>query len=119
MPMLEIEWTDDCCGKKDYDGNIVSVSSRYWPRGGSHLVVSRINGGLLMSDGADPARQEICPSATSSIYLGKHEIARKDFEGETEEEVKRKVETWVGQWADLIESKILGLTQYEKGIANS
>ena len=24
-------WTDDCQGKKDYDGNMVSISTRYWP----------------------------------------------------------------------------------------
>lgn len=30
-PTLVAEWTDDCSGKKNFDGRIVVLSSRYWP----------------------------------------------------------------------------------------
>ena len=32
------KWTDDCQGKKDYDGKILCLSTRYWPRGGGVTV---------------------------------------------------------------------------------
>jgi hypothetical protein len=35
-----IKWRNDCQGKKDYDGRIVHVSSRYWPRGGGYFTFS-------------------------------------------------------------------------------
>lgn len=29
--LLAAKWTHDCQGKMDYDGNILSISTRYWP----------------------------------------------------------------------------------------
>lgn len=88
---LGVEWTDDCQGKKNYDGDILSISSRYWPRGGGF--------GIMTSEGVKHNHfQDIKPSATSSLVLsteaGDFEIALKGFEGETEEEVKTMVEAW-------------------------
>ena len=31
---VSARWTNDCSGKKDFDGRIVDLSTRYWPRGG-------------------------------------------------------------------------------------
>ena len=28
---LVARWTDDCQGKKDFDGRLLSYSTRYWP----------------------------------------------------------------------------------------
>jgi len=85
-----LKWTDDCQGKKDYDGEILTLSSRYWPRGGGYHV----------STGGGPwegneTRPEIKPSAVSSILLFGESLVGKDFEGETQEEVQRAVEAWV------------------------
>ena len=94
---LNAEWTNDCQGKKDYDGDILSISTRYWPRGGSHMIFS---GNQFISDGSDPQRQsEIRPSATSSLVLwhGQRDsvdIVKKDFEADTEQEVREQVEKW-------------------------
>lgn len=95
---LNISWTDDCCGKKDYDGDIVAVSTRYWPRGGSVMVLdtSTRQGLQKFDDGSKP-------SATSSIMLSNgycqhndetEDLISKAFEGETFEDVAAQVETW-------------------------
>ena len=95
---IAIEWTNDCSGKKDYDGDVVRVSSRYWPRGGGFLVFG--TNGLEDND----ARPEIKPSAKSHILLGDEELATAEFEGETEAEVKAQVEAWVTEKIACIES---------------
>jgi hypothetical protein len=97
-------WTDDCQGKKDYDGSLVTLSVRYWPRGGSALVVERVGGHVQMTEGSDPGRQRrIPPSAHATIYLGStrdefYDAAVKlteiSVEAETEADVKEQVEAW-------------------------
>ncbi len=85
---IYVEWTDDCSGKKDYDADIVRLSSRYWPRGGGFMLLN--NGRIEEND----TRPEIKPSAISHILLGDEDLARCEFEGETETEVKAQVEAW-------------------------
>lgn len=96
------EWTDDCQGKKNYDGPLIRVSSRYWPRGGGfHLLVGRnfVESGKI--------RPDIKPSAESSIMLADETtIFEKKFEAETEEEVKAQVETWVEEKYEIIRQAI-------------
>lgn len=94
-----IKWTNDCQGKKDYDGELVYVSTRYWPRGGGFHI--------LDEKGFRPSietRPDLRPSAHSSIMLNTTEdyddqpiLAERDFEGDTEEEVKAAVEAWVAE----------------------
>jgi hypothetical protein len=103
-PHVPARWTDDCQGKKDYDGTLVSLSTRYWPRGGSFIVYA--NPGGFVSDGADPERQRtIPPHAHAAILLrvaGEDEadyrepitLAEHEFTGETQEEVQAQVEVW-------------------------
>lgn len=95
------EWTDDCQGKKDFDGKLVSLSTRYWPRGGGFSLFSRETG---WQD--NDARPEIKPSAHATIYLGSTsdgfyddavKLADAEFEGETQEEVQRAVEAWAAE----------------------
>lgn len=89
-------WSDDCQGKKDYDGDILHLSSRYWPAGGGFWMVTPGKG-----LDTNPA-PEIKPSASSTILLrygdpevGKYiELARMECEGDSEAEVKAKVEQW-------------------------
>lgn len=96
------EWTDDCQGKKDYDPSIVSISTRYWPRGGGFLLFNSHTGEFQEND----ARPDIRPSATSSLvidyrqgegedaYVDHLDLAVAEFEADTEEEVKAQVEAW-------------------------
>ena len=92
------KWTPDCQGKWDYDGDIITVSTRYWGRGGSFWIVESGKG--IVNTGEAPERQHIKPSAHSAIHLnygdGDYvEIVAAEFEGETETEVKAAVEAWV------------------------
>lgn len=95
-------WTNDCQGKKDYDGNLVSISTRYWPRGGGFNILR--DGVFKSTAETDP---QIRPSAKTSIHINCNEpdenglnsdyaeLASIEFEADTEEEVKALVETWV------------------------
>ena len=94
-------WTDDCQGKKDYDGHLVSLSTRYWPRGGGFPVLTPER----EWQGND-ARPEIRPSAKATIYLGSvdyefyaaaYPLASREFEADAQEEVQRQVEAWVAE----------------------
>lgn len=88
--LSDLEWTNDCQGKMDYDGEVLSVSTRYWPRGGGFHIMT--GGG---SWEGNETRPEIKPSAHSSILLFGKEIVKKEFEGETPAEVHYAVEVWV------------------------
>jgi len=86
-------WTDDCQGKKDYDGRLLDISTRYWP-------------GRYRTDGR--------PSASASILIrhgepdeygyGNYTVWREaEFNGDTEQDVKRQVEEWVAaQFAEVL-----------------
>ncbi len=87
---LDIEWTDDCQGKKDFDADVLSVSTRYWPRGGGFTIINPP--GVPYETNAD---RSILPSAVSHISLCGEVIAEKYFEGDSEAEVKWSVEMWV------------------------
>jgi hypothetical protein len=85
------EWKNDCQGKKDFDGPILSVSTRYWP---------------------GPGR----PSATTSIYLNigppgadVDDIIwrQRDFEADTEAEVKAAVESWVSEMMAIVARRLV------------
>ena len=100
------EWDDDCCGKKDYDGPVCSVSTRYWPRGGGHFIVHATPGREAKIEGNE-ARPEVKPSATSHLLINFQEddglggvLIEKDFEAETFEEVKAQVEAWSQEQMD-------------------
>lgn len=85
-----IEWVNDCQGKKDFDGDVLRVSSRYWPRGGGYHTLSPSG-----EWAGNESRPEIRPHASSTILFFDKEIARERFEANTEEEVKALVEAWV------------------------
>jgi hypothetical protein len=106
---IDVQWTKDCQGKQDYDADILSISSRFYPRGGGfHFFDSRNpNAGLQGNE----ARPEIKPSASSSLLLRYQEpdgsgedltLAEAEFEAETEEEVKSQVEKWAQDQMDRV-----------------
>lgn len=99
-------WTPDCQGKQDFDGPIISVSTRYWPGpggGGPMVVETRPGRTPKITEGT----YGDSPSATSAIILrlgpkeehdggGDYMIWREqDFRAPTEAEVKALVEDWV------------------------
>lgn len=101
-----VMWNPDCQGKWDYDGRFVSISTRYWPGGRGFDVYDTAHPELGLHPHIDPA---IRPSATASIVLnhGKPDdfdgygdslpLVSKDFEADTEAEVKAQVEGWVNE----------------------
>ena len=99
---VKAEWIQDCQGKWDYDGEIVSLSTRYWPRGGGFHVLTNVPDQPVTFEGNE-ARPDIKPSAHSAIHINfaggdeYMEIISESFEGETEAEVKHAVEQWAQQ----------------------
>lgn len=95
------KWTDDCQGKKDYDGVVLRISTRYWPQGGGFGLFDHATG--IMQQNED--RPHIQPSAKSCFILeskgikedeiNRLELITENFKGDTEQEVKEKVEKWV------------------------
>ena len=113
-------WTPDCQGKWDYDGRLISISTLYWPQGGGYHI----------SDGKGDFRPSIemyplvRPSAHSSIHINCGEpdengfnspyahLVEKDFEADTQGEVRAAVEQWVAeQYARIVKCV---LVEYEK-----
>lgn len=115
-------WTLDCQGKQDFDGPLLSVSTRYWPGPGG--------GGTLMLEAGATEFKEVPygkqPSASCSILLrlgpreehdggGDYMVWReKDFTAPTEAETKALVEAWAAeQMADVV--RLLGgISQFKK-----
>ena len=91
---LDAKWENDCQGKKDYDGNILSISTRYWPTSGGFEV--RHNGNIVWHDGIEDMK----PSAISYLRIRSREfnsnriLAKQEFEGESFEEISNQVEEW-------------------------
>lgn len=78
---LAASWSDDCCGKKDFDAPIISLSSRYWP---DHTAVSHI----IVNFGED------CGTDAT--------LAEQNFSGESLASVKVQVEEWAQAQMDRI-----------------
>jgi len=86
---LQAKWTPDCQGKQDYDADLVRLSTRYWPRGGGYAEMTADGRWLENGD-----RPNTPPRATATIYLQDEPLTTASFEGDTEAEVKAKVEAW-------------------------
>lgn len=98
-------WTDDCSGKKDFDGEIIAISTRYWPQGGGFHIYDGVN--FYQNTKGSP------PSAKSSFLLraspdedGSDEpttLVSKKFEGDSFESVRAQVEEWAeGQYVRIV-----------------
>ena len=90
---VKAQWTDDCNGKKDFDSEIVGLSSRYWPLGGGFREFDTVARKFI------DLNLDIKPSASSEIYIATDEgdvtLAVKEFEGGDFEDVSAQVEAWV------------------------
>lgn len=102
------EWKPDCQGKWDYDCDLVSLSCRYWPRGGGFHTLDTGTGAWEGNE----ARPEIRPSATASICIGDlasgpyETLAKAEFDGDTEDEVKAKVEAWAKEMIARVDAAV-------------
>lgn len=111
-----VKWTNDCQGKKDYDGPLVSVSSRYWPSHPEQLEGKHWNELTAENELAiRPYEKDGRPSAIASIVLdlegegGNYLTWREqEFKADTQEDVKRLVEEWVQEQFDEVR-RLLGL----------
>lgn len=115
---LDAEWTDDCGGKKDYDGDILSISTRYWPRGGGFIAIKHTPGGVVME--GNEARQEIRPSAKSSLVIwrkgGSHiTLAEREFEADSLDGFKEELEKWAQEQMDKVVNLLRGGFAFEDG----
>ena len=116
------KWTDDCCGKKDFDGEMLTVSSRYWPKGGSGMMFDTSNPteGLRSYDDGSP-----CSANSKILFHYTKENGDQDYvvvaetgdyvTGASLEEVQAKIETWVQKTTD----RILRALTKEFGIPGS
>jgi len=106
MMKISAKWTDDCSGKKDFDGEIISISTRYWPKGyGGCFETFKHEDGCIEIRKApatgDPAE------AHSSIILRLPDgdsltFVESDFSGDDFESVKVQVEKWAQDQMDKI-----------------
>ena len=94
---LPAKWTPDCQGKWDFDGDIVCLTTRYWPRGGGCHTFS------VGAWAGNESRPTIKPHAHAEIvFHTEYDVASRigetlieaRFEGEDETEVKSMVERW-------------------------
>lgn len=110
-------WTPDCQGKQDYDGRLLSISTRYWPGpgGGGGMTFDTRTGKF----GTAPYGPR--PSAHAAIHLdhgepdeygyGEYTVWREaHFDGDTEADVKQQVEQWVAEQVAAV-WRLLGAAQ--------
>lgn len=106
---LGAEWTDDCQGKKDFDGDILSISTRYWPAGGGFSAIIPGRGWV------DNPCPDVKPSAKCSLILRHKDdyitLASKEFEGESFDAIKGQVE----EYAQAEFSKLVDLLKLHYG----
>lgn len=98
-PQLPATWTNDCQGKQDFDSELVTLSTRYWPRGGGFDIFDSTHPELGLQ--GNKTRPEHRPSAHASIILPQRGeggmgpiLAEMRVEADTEAEVKTAVEEW-------------------------
>ncbi len=97
---FNMTWTPDCQGKEDFDGAVVFLSTRIYPRGGSAHVWNIQDGEVKsFTDQHSPERQEIKPSGYANIVVFgvRHE---REFEAETTEQLKKDIEAWYSQYIE-------------------
>jgi len=93
---LQAEWTNDCSGKQDYDAELVTLSTRYWP---SQYSQTFRHPDKIITDH---------PSALVGIYLCEESdpLIATEFYADTEAGVKCKVEEWAQAQFEKIERVI-------------
>lgn len=89
-----LKWRFDCGMKLDYDGDILSVSSRFYPPHKSHIDYGKWHG-------------------TVTVIIGEYQIddsanlIEKEFEAQTLDELQMKVEAFVKKVEELANEVLL------------
>lgn len=108
------KWKMDCQGKQDFDAELVSLSTRYWPRGGGFDVFDATY--RIWERNTD--RSYIKPAAQAAILLrtadGYLVFTEQDFEADTEAEVKVLVEAWADEQYGKIVEVLTGVYEQPK-----
>jgi hypothetical protein len=99
---LDISWTDAPAGRKNYDGNLLVVSTRYKP---SRPGWTPLDNGEWIDTGL----MKPCAHVALWIQNGAERdgyadegLAEAYFEGDSFEDVKRQVEEWAQAQADKV-----------------
>lgn len=98
-------WSYDRQGKQDLDGPILSLSTRYRPRGGGYHTAYFMPSEPPIWEGNE-TRPEIKPSAKATIVYRGIDLTSAEFEAETEEEVKAQIEKWAGDQLERIDQAV-------------
>lgn len=103
-PKLLAKWEDDCLGKKNYDGVILRISTRYWPRTGSLMILDRNTGQMKMNPdaGMHSARcsLEILDGEDDDEYGTGISLIEADFRDRDFSTVKNAVEKFAQEQMD-------------------
>lgn len=95
---LYAQWMPDCQGKQDFDGPLISVSTRYWPDFTAHSSIILRLGPKQPNDGG-----------------GDYLVWRdRKFSGDTEAEVKSQVEAWAKMQMEDIVGLLGGEASFRK-----
>ena len=81
-------WTSDCNGKQDYDGRMLSISTRYWPAWKSSDRRPSAHAAIHVNHGRPD------PDDDWGDYTV---LFDQEFSAATESEVKVLVEAWVAE----------------------
>lgn len=93
-------WTDDCQGKKDYDGGFLRISSRFWPGEQDHgegMMVTEYTPGKGVSIGSYKLQQASAVAAIIMVLPADDTLTLREakFTGANFKEVSADVEAWV------------------------
>ena len=117
-------WSNDCQGKQDYDGRLISLSTRYWPgpEGGGLMTIQRENGSVKV--GTAPYGSQPSAHAMIILHLGPAKKndgggdfliwSQADFTAITEVEVKAQVERWAADQMRAVVDKLGGLNAFSE-----
>jgi hypothetical protein len=108
---INARWMNDCGGKKDFDGNLVSISTRYWPEDGGFYVITDERG-LRKNDILGPCEAHATiglrerGAEEDDEYGRLHKLTDETFTGDSYEAVRVQVEAWAQKQMDRVEEAL-------------
>lgn len=104
-PILLAKWTDDCQGKKSYDGAILVISSRYWPPDGGFMTFDTATGKMddkPIKGGKHTATcsLDLIDAENDDEYGDRMSLIEQDFEADTFDKLKADVEAFAQKQMD-------------------
>lgn len=103
---LDIEWKNDCQGKKDYDGSVVHINCRYYPDYATVFDSENPEKGLHCIKNKN--HSATCKVIISDGHEGKYlVIAEESFTGDSFDCIKEKVEDWASEKVEKISTVLI------------